>query len=161
MSTSNNDSTFRATSEEDPQPYLFELPPRKRKEPKIRPIQESIWTESKARLIQQYLYLFVQITKHGCYIDGFAGPQKQDKPETWAANLALDVTLLRRFHFFERSKNGLRELHRLRSKHSDRAIKIHPGDFNKSIVGLLVGRIRPSRGDVLFARSEDVWMPLA
>lgn len=52
-------------------------------------IQQPIWTEHKARFIEQYLKLFVQITKHGAYIDGFAGPQYLDKPDAWAAALVL------------------------------------------------------------------------
>ena len=31
-----------------------------------------LWTQNKARLIQAYLRLFVYITRHGTYIDGFA-----------------------------------------------------------------------------------------
>src|SRR5688500_1471301 len=30
------------------------------------------------------------VTKHGNYIDCFAGPQDPDKPETWAAKLVLE-----------------------------------------------------------------------
>src|SRR5712672_141396 len=36
--------------------------------------QHPIWTENKAKLIERYLYYFVMVTKHGAYIDGFAGP---------------------------------------------------------------------------------------
>ena len=36
-------------------------------------IEQPIWTESKAQFIRHYLRYFVQITKHGVYIDGFAG----------------------------------------------------------------------------------------
>jgi len=32
-----------------------------------------VWTDSKARLIERYLHYFVLVTRHGIYIDGFAG----------------------------------------------------------------------------------------
>jgi hypothetical protein len=48
---------------------------------KLRPLRNPIWTENKARLIERYLYYFVLITKHGTYIDGFAGPQYEDRPD--------------------------------------------------------------------------------
>lgn len=128
------------------EPSLFELPPPKTPEPLIKALPEAIWTESKARLIHQYLYLFVQITKHGCYVDGFAGPQQSGKPETWAANLVLEVALLEKFHFFEKNSKGLEALNELKAAHSLRSIQIHPGDFNKSILKFLAsGELDPSK----------------
>ena len=56
----------------------------------FKPLDSPIWTKNKARLIERYLYYFVLITKHGTYIDGFAGPQNSDKPEMWAAKLVLE-----------------------------------------------------------------------
>ena len=58
------------------EPYLFPMPERMVLEPKVGRPQHSIWTENKAKLIERYLYYFVLITKHGTYIDGFAGPQR-------------------------------------------------------------------------------------
>jgi three-Cys-motif partner protein len=62
-----------------------------------------LWTENKAKLIERYLYYFVLITKHGTYIDGFAGPQDPSKPDLWAARLVLAnrPRWLRHFHLFE------------------------------------------------------------
>jgi hypothetical protein len=59
---------------------------------KFKPARHPIWTENKAKLIERYLYYFVLITKHGAYIDGFAAPQANDKPESWAAKLVLEGT---------------------------------------------------------------------
>ncbi len=47
------------------------------------------WTENKAKLIERYLFYFVLVTKHGTYIDGFAGPQ--GVPQNWAAQLVLET----------------------------------------------------------------------
>ena len=67
-----------ATADPD-QPVLFELPASGAVEPFVRPLRHPIWTEYKARLIERYLYYFVMITKHGTYIDGFAGPQESGR----------------------------------------------------------------------------------
>jgi len=61
------------------------------KKPKFK-IERALWTENKAQLIERYLLYFVYITKHGTYIDGFAGPQREDQPEAWAAKLVLSRT---------------------------------------------------------------------
>jgi hypothetical protein len=54
---------------------LFDgLPPPADKPLKFKPAERAIWTENKAKLIERYLFYFVLITKHGAYIDGFAGP---------------------------------------------------------------------------------------
>jgi hypothetical protein len=72
---------------------LFEFgdPPAQRSVVKLRPLRNPIWTENKVRLIERYLYYFVLITKHGTYIDGFAGPQYEDRPDAWAARLVLEI----------------------------------------------------------------------
>jgi hypothetical protein len=51
-----------------------------------------IWTENKAKLIERYLYYFLMVTKHGTYIDGFAGPQEETgETANWAAKLVLEL----------------------------------------------------------------------
>lgn len=84
------------------QATLFELgdPPVQRSVVKLRPLRNPIWTENKARLIERYLYYFVLITKHGTYIDGFAGPQYPDKLNAWAARLVLETEPKWLRHFF-------------------------------------------------------------
>ena len=70
-------------SDETDERYLFELPSDWKAQPREQPIRRlkyPVWTESKARLIERYLYYFVLITKHGTYIDGFAGPQHKESP---------------------------------------------------------------------------------
>src|SRR5213078_3799112 len=58
----------------------------------IGALPSPIWTETKAQLIANYLRLFLIITKHGVYIDGFAGPQNKPNPESWAAKLVLELS---------------------------------------------------------------------
>jgi hypothetical protein len=63
----------------DLEPLLFnatEMPPRSElhDEPTVKPLANPVWTENKAQFIMRYLRYFVFITRHGTYIDGFAGP---------------------------------------------------------------------------------------
>lgn len=103
-----------------------------------------IWTEHKARLIAEYLRYFVFITKHGTYIDGFAGPQEPDADGTWAAKLVLETEprWLRNFFLCELDlkKIGLlKELadlnlqRRKDKKEPDRLVEVFAGDFNTSV----------------------------
>ncbi|MCK6545641.1 MAG: three-Cys-motif partner protein TcmP [Thermoanaerobaculia bacterium] len=130
------------------------MPSPKAREPFIKPIRYPIWTENKARLIERYLYYFVLITKHGTYIDCFAGPQESDKPDMWAAKLVLESKprWLRHFHLFELDPASVKQLEDLRTiqparnkkKEPKREIKIYPGDCNREIDKLLASKpIRP------------------
>jgi three-Cys-motif partner protein len=129
--------------------YLFELPPADLRvaEKKFRK-RDPIWTGCKAKLIERYLFYFVQITYHGTYIDAFAGPQEPDKHETWAAKLVMESEprWLRNFFLFESDASQVRLLERLRDeqpppnkekKESRRRVEIYPGDFNENIHKML------------------------
>jgi three-Cys-motif partner protein len=116
--------------------------------PKVRTykrIDQPIWTEHKAQFIRHYLRYFVQITKHGAYIDGFAGPQSFEHLEAWSASLVLesDPKWLRSFFLCELSARGVKALRQLvdaqaevRDKNGrrlNRKIEVLPGDFNRTI----------------------------
>lgn len=108
----------------------------------VRPIHRALWTRNKAALVREYLYLFVQVTHHGTYIDGFAGPQEVEGAEasdSWAAKLVLDIEQLRHFHLFEQSREGIDALNTLRRARAaaDRTICVWPGDMNVRIPELL------------------------
>jgi hypothetical protein len=66
------------------------LPPPAGKLLHFKPQQRPLWTENKAKLIERYLFYFVLVTKHGAYIDGFAGPQDPKNPDSWACKLVLE-----------------------------------------------------------------------
>lgn len=112
-------------------------------------IDQLIWSDHKARFIQQYLRYFVQITKHGTYIDGFAGPQYGDKLDAWTASLVLasEPKWLRRFFLCELAPESVQHLYRLvseqpipRSKSGrklPRTIEVVSGDFNQTIDNIL------------------------
>src|SRR6267142_5782581 len=128
-------------------PVLFELPPLGEKELPLPQLKNPIWTESKAKLIQRYLFLFELVTRHGTYIDGFAGPQEPGKPATWSAKLVLEMrpAFLRHFHLCEIVKYKIKLLQTLKRQQPDaekgrklnRTIDIYPGDFNIRVHDIL------------------------
>src|SRR5437870_7350159 len=124
--------------------FLFALPPSVPREAQrtFRQLRYPIWTENKAKLIQRYLYFFVQITKTGIYIDAFAGPQEPDLPNTWAAKLVVESRprWLKRLYLFEANSAKVRALRDLRDNQPPRQkneprrfIWIYPGDFNLNV----------------------------
>src|SRR4051812_8639338 len=102
--------------DDDRQHILLELPERVAGEIAVKRIDHPLWTENKAKLIERYLFLFALVTKHGTYIDCFAGPQQPGKPEMWAAKLVLDnrPALIRNFHLCEIKKTKVNALESLR-----------------------------------------------
>jgi three-Cys-motif partner protein len=136
----------------DAQGALFDLPREALAEgaPTVRPIHRALWTRNKAALVREYLYLFVQVTHHGTYIDGFAGPQELEESETsnsWAAKLVLGIEQLRHFHLFERNRDGIDSLNALcasQTAEEGRTIRVWSGDMNVRIPELLAaGAIAP------------------
>lgn len=137
-----------ASKRKDDSPLLFPLGDPVRQEPLIRRLRYPIWTELKAKLIEEYLFLFVQITHHGTYIDAFTGPQESDKPHTWAAKLVLERAprWFRNFFLFEvdrRKVQLIKEMVELqpprdkKKKEPSRDIKIFNEDCNQGIRKLL------------------------
>ena len=126
---------------------MLQLPPRQEEGMALPRLRHPIWTENKAKLIQRYLFLFELVTKHGTYIDGFAGPQQPGKPSMWAAKMVLEMrpAFLRHFHLCERAKYKVRLLELLKrgqpveekGRKLDRTIDIYPGDFNRNIYRIL------------------------
>src|SRR4030043_2033410 len=114
---------------------LFDFPPPSKRKEYFEQLRHPFWTENKAKLIAKYLYYFVLVTKHGAYIDGFAGPQKPNKPETWAAKLVIEndePRWLRHFYLFEKDQNQYEHVRSLRGSQPpelQRKIHIYHEDF--------------------------------
>src|SRR5213592_4675370 len=126
------------SSEKEPQDYpeLFPLAPLTRSEkpaPRIIAPNAALHTLHKAELIAEYLRLFVLVTKHGTYLDGFAGPQDPVHLTSWAAKLALDVEprFLRHFVLCELDARKIPALNALKAAHSDRDVLVCAGNFNE------------------------------
>ena len=117
------------------------VPVRKKKK-RVRPVEIPLHSARKALLVAEYLRLFIFVTKHGTYIDGFAGPQSEsmDQPGTWSARLVLEnePKWLRHFHLFDLGDLQIQRLKRLRKELGDgRDIQIYSGDFNDEVLKVL------------------------
>lgn len=103
----------------------------------LRSINSPLWTENKARLIQSYVRFFLFITKHGAYIDAFAGPQTERfNDDSWSAKLVLEIEpdWLNRFILCEEQPSQLVHLNQLIARRREggdkRSIALCPGDCN-------------------------------
>ena len=116
-------------------------------EQKFRPFDTPIWTKNKAHFIARYLKSFTYVTKHGTYIDAFAGPQHKDsREESWAVKLVMEnePAWLRKFYLFDEDQKQIEYLHQLRkdylSRHPDkpnRIVIVKEGDCNITLPQLL------------------------
>jgi three-Cys-motif partner protein len=99
---------------------------------RFRPLSAPLWTASKAALIARYLHYFVLVTRHGTYIDLFAGPQTGENESSWTAELVLknEPAWLNRFHLFEQDPVKVQQLEKLRGRNRGRGISVNPGDCN-------------------------------
>jgi three-Cys-motif partner protein len=101
------------------------------------------WSGCKARLIEGYLFLFLQVTKHGTYIDGFAGPQVAEDLDGWSAGRVIrgqrgrDQIRLQHFHLFDTDARKAPILQALADSRPDLDICVYPRDFNTEVVNLL------------------------
>jgi three-Cys-motif partner protein len=130
----------RKPSVDSRQERFFDLTPLP-EDPELKALPRPLWTENKAKLIERYLYYFVQITKHGTYIDAFAGPQQaKDGEDMWAAKLVLESRprWLRTFLLCEKNARKVKALQRLvasqpvrERKEPKRTVVVEdPGDCN-------------------------------
>ena len=128
--------TDDATWEE---PHLFDPGPATLLEIETRALERPVWSENKAALITRYLRYFVFITRHGTYLDPFAGPQTEQSQQAWTAQMVLESEpkWLRHFHLFDRSSSQVGRLHRLATEHSDRDVRVYEGDSNQTLLAAL------------------------
>jgi three-Cys-motif partner protein len=120
-------------------------PPAAEQITELRALRHPVWTEQKAKLIARYLKLFTFVTKHGTYIDGFAGRQTELTTEGWAAQLVLnnEPKWLRRFYLCDQSPRQIAALEELKAEQPPpargfkRDVEVVAGDFNVTVRGLL------------------------
>ena len=126
---------------------LFDPGPATPSEIMTKTLERPVWTENKADLITKYLRYFVFITRHGTYIDAFAGPQSVGSEQSWTAKMVLasEPKWLRHFHLFDRLPEQVQRLHRLAATSSQRDVNVYQGDSNQVLRSELpVGSIRES-----------------
>src|ERR1022692_4195200 len=127
---------------------LPEQPPAPPQEPKVISPTTPVWTDNKSHFIMRYLRYFVFITKHGTYIDGFAGPQEECLTDCWAAKLVLESEprWIRHFHLCDEKKSQVALLDQLKAVQPEktstgskivRDINTYRGDFNTKVDEIL------------------------
>lgn len=95
-----------------------------------------------------YLRYFVLLTKHGTYIDGFAGPQGECETESWSAKLVMasEPQWIKHFYLCDQNKAQIARLEELKKvqpicdskgRKLYRKIHIYQGDFNAKIDEIL------------------------
>lgn len=131
------------------EPSLFDLAdyPKAEKPKKYLTSETPIWTCNKAKFIARYLKAFTYVTKHGSYIDAFAGPQHETTSEiSWAAKLVMEnePAWLRHFYLFDRDPaqvthlQGLKESYLGRQKDAKkRSVHVGLGDCNQELPSFL------------------------
>lgn len=124
------------------QPLLFELAAGREREPAVKALRVPLWTEQKAKLVAAYVRLFTFITRHGAYIDGFAGPQTDTRDGCWAAEavLATRPAFIRNVFLCEldgAKVARLRELKQAQPAVRGRTVEILAGDFNRTVDRIL------------------------
>ena len=104
-------------------------------------LQHPLWTEKKAQLIQEYMRLFVFVTRHGTYIDGFAAPQRRNRSDLCSAELVLrnEPRWIRKLWLCDLDDDGISKLHAIAEAHKEKGRKIHvvQGDFNETVADVL------------------------
>ena len=120
-------------------------------------------TNSKSKLIAEYIALFQKVTKGGLFIDGFSAPQSRNHEDAWTARRVLEVEpkRLRRFWLCDMDASGLLQLQRLKSLHDQkpswRHVHVMSGDFNRTIDTILVtGRITPKSAVFAFLDQRNM-----
>lgn len=144
----------KITEQKEELPFPGGLPPKPHPRVLFKPPRHPLWTENKAKLIERYLLYFVYITKHGTYIDGFAGPQEPTKPEMWAAKLVLDnePKWMRHFYLYDENRQQVKYLEELKLSQPSiwvdkkgnkfkRDIHVKRGDFNVLVHELLQSNV--------------------
>src|SRR6266852_516925 len=130
--------------EHNPLPGQEHLPA----EPAVKAAEFPVWTDNKAKFIMSYLRYFVLLTKHGTYIDGFAGPQEECETDSWSAKLVLasEPQWIKHFHLCDQKKSQIARLEVLKKQQPlsnskgrklYRKIHIYQGDFNTKVDEIL------------------------
>ena len=118
---------------------LFDPGPATLQEIGTKALQRPVWSENKADLITKYLRYFVFITRHGTYLDAFAGPQTDRSKQAWTAQsvIASEPKWLRNFYLFDESHSQIARLRQLADDNCDRNIQLYHGDSNQMLPSVL------------------------
>ena len=112
--------------------------PRARKQPVD--IGAPLWTIDKSRLIDEYIHHFLLVTKHGVYVDLFAGPQQPSDMENWSVRRVLDRRtegnpMIGHYAVCDNTPDQVQSLRDLSQKHS--SFCVYEGDANERVDQML------------------------
>ena len=113
--------------------------PRARKPPPVN-IEAPLWTIDKSRLIDEYLHHFLMVTKHGVYLDLFAGPQRATDTENWSVRRVLQRRTegnpsIRHYAVCDIKRQQANRLRRLGKDHP--SFCVYEGDANERVHEML------------------------
>ena len=108
--------------------------------PKLQKSGAPLWTAEKASLIDEYIHLFLLVTKHGVYVDLFAGPQRVDDTESWSVRRVLERRTegnpaIRHYAVCDKDQEQAERLRDLGSHHP--SFRVYAGDVNEEIQTIL------------------------
>ena len=115
-------------------------------EPKPRPpkepvsIEAPLWTADKSRLIAEYIHHFLLITKHGVYLDLFAGPQRPSDKTNWSVRRVLNRRTegnpaIRHYAVCDIDPGKAQRLRDLGREHP--SFRVYEGDANERVYTML------------------------
>ena len=99
-----------------------------------------LWTAEKACLIDEYIHRFLLVTKHGVYLDLFAGPQRVDDIESWSVRRVLERRTegnpsIRHYAVCDEDPAQVERLRELGGRHG--SFRVYAGDANEQIHTML------------------------
>ena len=99
-----------------------------------------LWTAEKASLIDEYIHRFLLVTKHGVYLDLFAGPQRADDLESWSVRHVLERRTeggpsIRHYAVCDEDPAQVERLRELGGGRS--SFRVYAGDVNEQIHAML------------------------
>ena len=129
------------------QTELFgDLQPAGRPRPHVRQppvgIEAPLWTIDKSRLIDEYIHHFLLVTKHGVYLDLFAGPQHATDAENWSVRRVLERRTegnpsIRHYAVCDIKRKQADRLRNLGRNHP--SFRVYEGDANERVHEMLEG----------------------
>ena len=105
-------------------------------------IEAPLWTIDKSRLIDEYIHHFLLVTKHGVYLDLFAGPQHVTDAENWSVRRVLERRTegnpsIRHYAVCDIKRKQADRLRNLGRNHP--SFRVYEGDANERVHEMLEG----------------------
>ena len=122
----------------------------KPRKPGLDEVRVPRWTADKSSLIDEYIHRFLLVTRHGVYLDLFAGPQRVNNLENWSVRKVLDRRTegnpaIRRYAVCDNDPKKIPHLRDLGSRHGNVSFRIYEGDANTLVRRMLQeARIGPN-----------------